>query len=190
MDELAKYRNEFSQNLAAAEKLAGGLDDEQFCWRPAEGTWSVCENLLHLIATGRLYLPKIDEAISHARASGFTAPGPFRYSIFNRWFVWMMEPPVRLKFKTPKNFLPQAVQPKEQVLQAFTALNQEWLRRLEEAQGLDLKGIRIPSPANARIRISLGIGFALNAAHERRHLWQARKTIARLPAWDNQSNAT
>ena len=178
MDELAKYRTDFSRNLGAAEKLAAGLSDEQFCWRPAPGVWSVCENLLHLIASGRLYLSAIDGAISHARENGFTAPGPFRYSMFDRWFVWMMEPPVRLKLRAPKNFLPPAVQPGEQVLQDFAALNQDWLRRLEEVRGLDLKRIKIPSPASARIKVSLGTTFALNAAHERRHLWQAEKSIA------------
>jgi hypothetical protein len=36
----------------------------------------------------------------------------------------------------------------------------------------------VQSPASHWIKISLNSGFALMAAHERRHLWQARRVLA------------
>jgi uncharacterized damage-inducible protein DinB len=176
--QLAQYRKEFVQNLATAKNLSAGLTDEQFCWRPAPGAWSACENLLHLVTVGRLYMPAIDEAVAQARANGVTAPGPFGYSIFERWFIWMMEPPVRLKMRTPKSFAPAGPTSKEDVMQEFSAMNQTWLRLLEEIHGLDLKRIKISSPASARMKFSLAAALALNAAHERRHLWQAGRIVS------------
>lgn len=178
MTQLAQYRTEFLQNLATARNLSAGLTDEQFCWRPAPGAWSGCENLLHLVTVGRLYIPAIDEAVAQARANGVTAPGPCGYGIFERWFIWMMEPPVRLKMRTPKSFAPAGLMSQEEVMHEFDALNQAWLRILEEIRGLDLKHIKISSPASARMKFSLAAALALNAAHERRHLWQAQKVIS------------
>jgi hypothetical protein len=177
VDQLAQYRDEFSRNLTVAENLSSGLTDKQFSWRPAPGAWSACENLLHLVATGRLYLPAIDEAVGQVRARE-TAPGTFKYSLFERFFIWMMEPPVRLKMKAPKHFTPAGVMPKEEVLQEFRAMNRDWLGVLEHVRGLDLKRIKITSPVNAKLKFGLGATFAVNAAHERRHLWQARQVIA------------
>jgi hypothetical protein len=37
----------------------------------------------------------------------------------------------------------------------------------------------VASPANRLLHISLGSGFALQIAHERRHLWQARQILSR-----------
>ena len=98
--------------------------------------------------------------------------------MFERWFIWMMEPPVLLKMRAPKHFTPAGVMPKDEVMQEFGAMSQSWLQVLEEVRGLDLKRIRIPSPVSARMKFSLAAAFAINAAHERRHLWQAGQVIA------------
>ena len=49
---------------------------------------------------------------------------------------------------------------------------------LRQANGLDLGRVRVRAPMNKWVRFSLGSGFAFMAAHERRHLWQARQIIA------------
>jgi hypothetical protein len=177
VDLLARYRDEFSRNLEKAGKLATGLTDEQFCWRPAPGAWSACENLLHLIATGRLYVPAIEKSVQQARTSESGTPGEFRYSLFERLFIWMMEPPVRLKMKAPKHFTPAGVMPKGEVLREFGSMNASWVALLDAVRGMDLKRIKVTSPVNARFKFSLGATFAINAAHERRHLWQAGQVI-------------
>ena len=52
-------------------------------------------------------------------------------------------------------------------------LQDEIIRRVIAADGLDLGGIRMSSPISRRFKMSLGQWFAFLAAHERRHLWQA-----------------
>ena len=58
---------------------------------------------------------------------------------------------------------------------AFRAYQVQYIDRLRQANGLDLARAHVASPAAAWLRFSLGSGFELMAAHERRHLWQARK---------------
>ena len=64
------------------------------------------------------------------------------------------------------------------VLEDFLQANEELIRRIRTANGLDLKRAKVPVPGSRRLKLSLGQGFALMAAHSRRHLWQARQVLA------------
>jgi hypothetical protein len=65
---------------------------------------------------------------------------------------------------------------------ALRAYQVQYVDRLRQANGLDLARARVRSPVGAWLRFSLGAGFALMAAHERRHIWQARR-ITEMPAF-------
>jgi hypothetical protein len=52
---------------------------------------------------------------------------------------------------------------------------------IEQADGLDLKRVKVVSPISSFLKFSLGMTFAQAAAHERRHLAQARRVLAKLP---------
>lgn len=60
-------------------------------------------------------------------------------------------------------------------LPRFLALQDRLLKRLGRAEGLDLAGIRLSSPFFSFLRMDLGTAFAVVAAHQRRHLWQAER---------------
>jgi hypothetical protein len=55
----------------------------------------------------------------------------------------------------------------------------EWQDRIGERirsmDGVDLRRARIRSPAARWITYSVGASLAMTLAHERRHLWQARR---------------
>ena len=59
------------------------------------------------------------------------------------------------------------------VLHEFTALGEEWDKCLAAANGLHLARVKVRSPAMKLLWFPLGGLFAIMAAHERRHLWQA-----------------
>ena len=66
-------------------------------------------------------------------------------------------------------------QPITAVLPTFRHLQDQLMRTMEQANGLNLTGIRVPAPGLGPLRLNLYITFAWIAAHERRHLWQARQ---------------
>ena len=82
--------------------------------------------------------------------------------------------------RSPAAFLPVAGESRDVVLAAFDEVQRQFLERLRHADGLDLARIRVSSPVAPWWRFSLGAAFAVLAAHERRHLWQARR-VAMLP---------
>jgi hypothetical protein len=88
-----------------------------------------------------------------------------------------------MKFKAPKRFVPPPDQPLARVAADLMAFQEQYIACLQAANGLDLQRAKVRSPGTSLIKLSLGQGFALMTAHERRHLWQARqvKNNARFP---------
>ena len=60
----------------------------------------------------------------------------------------------------------------------FRRLHEALLDRLAEADGLDLAALKTTSPAARFFTLTLGQCFGALAAHDRRHLWQARQVLA------------
>ena len=89
-----------------------------------------------------------------------------------------MEPPAGLKVKAPLAFQPPPRRSRSEIMAGFRAYQVQFVDRLRQASGLDLRRAKVHSPASSWIKISLNSGFALMAAHERRHLWQARRVLA------------
>jgi hypothetical protein len=52
---------------------------------------------------------------------------------------------------------------------------------MERAEGLDLARIKVATPISRFLKISLGAMFEQAAAHERRHIEQARRVREKLP---------
>jgi hypothetical protein len=175
--EIDDLRRQFEQLSADATALVEPLTDTQFTWQPAPGAWSIAQCIDHLNVTARVYLPKLDEAIASAMRRGLYGRGPFRYSRIGRWMARSQEPPAKLRMKTPKTFYPPPDRSRAEIMAAFRAYQVQYVDRLRQANGLDLARAHVSSPAFNWLRFSLGSGFALTTAHERRHLWQAR-TIA------------
>ncbi len=174
--ELQNYKEQFEENRRDAQDLVAGLDDKQFNWRPAAGRWSIAECLAHLNVTGQIYLTVFDRSIKMARAANpaFEA-GPFRHGVFGKLFLRATEPPAKIKVKAPKLIAPLPEHLLAVVLPAYVSLHDQLIRRLSDANGLNLTRVKVISPFSRLFKFSLGHAFAITAAHERRHLWQARQ---------------
>ena len=178
--EVDDFRKRFEQMSAEADALAAPLSDAQFAWQPSPESWSVAHCLDHLNATARSYLPELDEGIADAIRRGLYSPGPYTYNWIGRAFVWIMEPPVRVRAKAPKAFQPPPSRSRRDIMAAFHAYQVQYIDRLRQASGLDLARARVSSPVVRWLRMPLGSAFAVMLAHERRHLEQARRVIKQM----------
>lgn len=174
--ELEEYRRQVEAIRLDVRGLLEGLNDAEFNWRAAPGSWSIAECLAHLNLTGQLYLQTINRAVGQGRRENLLGRGPYKHGWLGRLLVHLTEPPVkRVKVKAPKMIAP----PPEHLLAvaapAFDSLQEAITQTLREADGVDLGRVRITSPFSKLLRISLGQTLAHLIAHERRHLWQARQ---------------
>ena len=178
--ELEQYSQQFEQIADQAKELTAGLSEAQFNWRPETGQWSIEDCLAHLTLVGQWEVRAIEEAIDRVRARGLTGTGPFEYSGFERFLLRETEPPVRHEMPSPKRFVPVHGQPITGILPTFLHVQRQFTIQLERADGLDLRRVKVVTSISRLRKLSLGITFAGAAAHERRHLLQARRVRERM----------
>ena len=91
-----------------------------------------------------------------------------------------MEPPPKRRLPTVRAFAPAPGSAYEidAVLRDFEAVGEEYRACLAAARGLDLRRVRVRSPASRLLRFPLGGYIRGQTAHERRHLWQAGQVIS------------
>ena len=171
--ELSEFAGQFESAKDEARRLTDGLSDAQFNWRPEPQRWSMAECLSHLTMIGSFYLPRIDAGIEQATAKGWAHTRTFRLGPLWRLVVWLTEPPPRLRRRALKPFAPAPVRPVAEGLAEFLKLQDDLVLRVFRTEGLDISRPKTSSLISRHIRMSLGEGFALLAAHQRRHLWQA-----------------
>ena len=175
VQDLQNLQKQFLAIKTEAENFLGRFTDDQFMWRPGHNRWSIAQCVDHLIVTGRNSLSHIDQAIDEARSKALFAEGPFRYGLIETWFVRQMEAGARMRFKAPRAYLPSSEPVPGDIKSSFYQLQDEFSRIIEKANGIDLSRVKVNNSVSRWFKLSLGQELAFNAAHERRHLGQARR---------------
>jgi hypothetical protein len=158
-----------------AEALVRDLDEERFNWRPDEKSWSVAQCLDHLNVANRAYLAPMRAALNR---KGRVRRGAIQPGFLGRWFVATLEPPPKRRLPAPKKIVPAARKGRHEVIGEWRRIQAEVKDLLRAGAEQDLNGIRFVNPFFSLIRFSVGTGFQVIAAHERRHLWQAERVLA------------
>lgn len=176
---------ELSRLSFEAARIAAPLDDRRFNWQPDGGKgWSVGQCLDHLVRMNRCYCDQIEDAVRAAKESeGKRDPAPIVPGRLGAWFLRELEPPPRRKLPAPKKGQPASRLQKESTLVAFAGEQQRIIELARDTACLDCNSIRFKNPFAFGLRTwTLGTGLLILAAHERRHLWQARNVVAAMPA--------
>lgn len=178
--QLKNYRFGFRTLEENAAHLVEGVDDEVLLTSPDEGTWSVAQIFDHLNATGKPLLNALQDAIRAGQEKGPYGNPPFEYGIVSRWFIRAMRPSSTWSLPAPPVLQPAKsaqIDPFE-TLYIFRGLQNQFADCVSEAEGLDLRRIRVPSPSVPIFRVSMGAWFEATIAHEQRHLDQAREVLS------------
>jgi hypothetical protein len=161
--------------------LCQGLTEDQLAWRPDPAKWSSTENLIHLCTTTEVFLPSVDQALAESRRKGMTDTGSFRLGWYGRLLVRYVEPPPTFRLPAPRALKPRSLASAKAGLEAFLASQAEMMRRMQDATGLNLTGLRFPSPVTGYVRMNLLEFWSVFNGHSRRHLWQASNVGRNIP---------
>ncbi len=178
-EDLREIQSQLAASDQEAQVLLRDLDEEQLNWHPDEGAWSIAQCIDHLSVGNRIYLVPMLHAIEEARRKGSVRKGPIHPGFFGRWFVATMEPPPKRRLPAPRKIVPAARKGKAELIEEWRRTQAELDAVLRDAAGIDLNGTRFANPFISLIRFSVGTGFQVIAAHERRHLWQAQQVRGR-----------
>ncbi len=161
-----------------AERLLAGVNASQLNWQPEGGRqWSVAQCLDHIATSTLFYGGHINNAIVSAPLTPVSGARP---NLLGRAFIWLLEPPV--KIRTPA---PQAIQPKSSC--DPNVLRRQLLEAWDHVEDLTSRAVRIDSGrvrfanplANGRRVFNVAAGVFVLVSHARRHLLQAEKVKAR-----------
>ncbi len=173
--ELEEHVRQAEAQKSEVTEVLSRLDREQLRWRQEPNRWSIGEHIAHLSLSTKQYLSAIDRAVGEARASGLVAPGPYRHGWLGNRFVRNMEPPPRMRLRTFRTLVPGTDRSAEDILREFLATQDALIASLKTANGVDLGRAKFRSPFLRILRLSVGQGFGVILAHNRRHLWHARQ---------------
>ena len=149
---------------------------------PAAESWSATECLQHLNISSDAYFPIWQQIIANAGLRKTEMNAPYRTDFWGSLFSWILEPPSRIRSKTPVPFEPVMCGAIESVLAGFLDRQLRIVATLHRCRGRAIDQVRMASPVDRRIRYSIWSSFLIVAAHQRRHLWQAEQAVQRVRA--------
>lgn len=175
----ATVARELEHATRALDELVRDLDVDALARRPAPSRWSVAEHVEHLSLTTEAYLPLVESAADALPVRGARAERALRMDWMGRFLLWTVEPPVWKRVRTSARFLPGPATDPARVVARFHALQRHLVERARSYEGLPLDRARVTSPFDARIRYDAWSALRILPAHQRRHLWIARRDLAR-----------
>lgn len=174
LDELQSQLTEVSLRFQELVQSSGA---EISSMPPAPGSWSASQCLEHLSISSDAYFPVWQQVIANAGPRRVALHAPYPMDFWGRLLSWILEPPSRIRSKTPIAFEPAADREIGSVLDGFLDRQERIIATLHRCRGRAIDQVKMASPVDPRIRYSIWSSFVIVAAHERRHLWQAEKAV-------------
>jgi hypothetical protein len=151
----------------------GTLTINELNWKPNQNTWSIGQNLDHLIVINRTYHPVIKAVREGADRLPFLAKFDFMVSFFGRTVLKAVQPDRKKRMKTFPIWEPTRSELKDDIWNRFEKNQTELKQLIQSCSDLLDIGTVISSPANKNIVYKLETAFDIVVSHELRHFEQA-----------------
>ena len=155
----------------------GSLSTEQLNWKPNPQTWSIAQNIDHLIIVNETYYPVLTSVKEGTYQTPFIARLGFMVSFLGKTVFKAVQPDRKKKMKTFPVWEPTTSQVKDDIINQFKKHQGELKRQIETSKDLVEKGTVISSPANKNIVYKLETAFDIIVSHEQRHFEQAKEIL-------------
>jgi len=151
------------------------LPAERLIHAPGAGHWSALQCFEHLTLMNRVYIDYLDQVIREATARGEHSTGPFTYPWTAHVVLWLLEPPPKVKVPVPtRQVAPPQTTDVDAVRNAYAAQHADLRRVIGDAMTVNLR-TTLRHPFVRGVRMQLGSILGAILAHERRHIYQAKK---------------
>jgi hypothetical protein len=173
--DLRRMANRTKDLRAEAATIIEVTSNEQWLWSPDKNRWNMAQIVAHLNSVARLGLPRIEEAVARLRAENLLSDNPPKYGWFERFFIRLLSPNPPFQVPVPSVYVPIASDdPTGQTGPEFLELLTRTLTCIESANGLDLIRQKVPSPANEKLRLTVGAWLEGMVGHNEYHWIQVR----------------
>lgn len=159
----------------------GELSYDQLNWKPNSDTWSIAQNIEHLIIINDTYFNLVESIRKGTHQSSFLSKVGFLVSFFGNTILKLVQPDRKKKIKTFPIWEPPKSEIPKDILDRFETHQAQLKKIIEDSRDLVEKGVIISSPANKHIVYTLEKAFDIIVSHEKRHFNQARELYQILP---------
>jgi len=155
----------------------GTLQRDALNWKPQAGTWSIAQNIDHLITTNESYFDVIADLQSGEYHPPFIAGVGFLASFMGNMVLKAVHPDRRKKMKTFSLWEPATSKLPADILDTFVTHQEQLKKAIRDSEILLQRGAKISSPVNKNIVYTLEKAFDIMISHEERHLEQAKELV-------------
>ncbi|MFC5271677.1 DinB family protein [Adhaeribacter terreus] len=173
------WEKELNEITAQFKSSFGHLSEEELNRKPDSKTWSIAENIAHLIKINESYYPVIKAVGAGNLKLPFIARFSFFTNLLGKFILQSVEPERKKKIKTFRIWEPDTSQTQGNILEQFEKHQREFISFMKSTDGLLSKQTIISSPANNMIVYKLETAYEIIVAHEKRHLNQALEVLQR-----------
>lgn len=175
-----KWINELDRLSKEVQETFGDLDKEALFIKPDSKSWSIAENLEHLIKLNSSYFPIFQKIKDNTYESAFIGKFGFFRRLFGNMIYKSVSDGGKKKIKTFPLWEPKIQENEVNIIEKFMAHQDDLKNWIKELGPYIEKEEVIHSPANKLIVYSLPQALDIIVAHERRHLEQAKNILNNL----------
>lgn len=165
-DRIDTITNSFKENFQS-------LSEEELNWKPDQKTWSVAQNIHHLIVINQTYYPIIQQVRDGKYQLPWIGKIGFMVNFFGKFILKSVSPDRKRRMKTFPLWEPSKSNIEKNIVTSFEQHQAELKSLIQSNEDLRVKGAVISSPANKNIVYTLSDAFDIIVTHEHRHLLQA-----------------
>lgn len=178
---MSRNWNEQIDHITAAFKNTfGNLTEEALNWKPGNESWSIGQNIAHLIKVNESYYPIIKSIKSGSYQKPFIANIGFMVNFMGKMILKSVAPDRKRKVKTFNIWEPSKSNVPSDIVENFVTHQNELKEFINNSKDLLEKDIIISSPANKNIVYKLKTAFDIIVTHEKRHFEQAKEVLMML----------
>jgi DNA-directed RNA polymerase subunit H (RpoH/RPB5) len=176
-----KWTRKIDEITTAFKKEFGNLSLRRLNWKPNSHTWSIAQNMDHLIVINESYYPVLKQVRENTHKLPWIAKLDFIVNFLGKTLLKAVHPDRRRKTKTFSIWEPSATDLGADIIDKFEKHQSELKKLIEGSIDLVEKGTIISSPANRNIVYKLETAFDIIVTHEQRHFEQAKESLTMRP---------
>ena len=169
--------NTLDQNTKDFVTAFQELSNEEMNWKPDAQTWSIGQNIHHLMVINSTYFPILESLHAGTYRTPFIGKINFLVNYFGNFIFQSVQPEQAKKIKTFSIWEPTYSDVPADILDQFTVHQDTLKTHIEKAHHLLQEDVVISSPANQYIVYRLSKAFDIIVTHEQRHFLQAKAVL-------------
>lgn len=151
------------------------LNVDELNWKPNSETWSIAQNIDHIIVLNKTYFPTLDNLLKGKNELPFISKFGFISSIMGKVLLKAVSPDNKSKTKTFPIWEPEKSEIFENIIKEFQKHQTELKEYIQNSSNYIKNKALISSPANKNIVYKLETAFDIIITHEKRHFKQAKE---------------